>query len=630
MCGIAGMVCRSGLSPSLDEQGAARWRDLLAHRGPDGAGQWRRKNALLLHRRLSVIDPTEAGSQPMLWPPTAGGSEPRFALVYNGMLYNDADLRRELSARGVRFRTACDTETVLAALATWGPGALDRFRGMYALALYDTARDTLLLARDPVGIKPLSFWCDGRELVFASEAWAVAAHPSVPRRPNPRMCAAYLTTIRTVLGNETMYEGVISLRPGQSAFCDFGGERITVALKDPTPSIGSAAMADADQTRAVIEGSVNTHLRADVETCCLLSGGLDSAVVTSVARRAPGGDRLRTYCAGAALPVECGDVSSKSDFRFARECAAAFGTRHSEAPVTPEHFIERWAWMVERLGVPLSTPNEVAIWTVADRLRRDGYVVTVSGEGADELFGGYEGPVKAAWACAERIAAAGLGAEHAAVAGAATELHECAWVPLEAWDAVLNEGVRSERDWLSGWYAGEFAHAIDDVGGVYGVGAHLRLHQRVNLVGLLQRLDTATMLAGVEGRTPFADREVMAFANALPVESRCRVTEPVGVGATTGGGGGAPGSPESLVETKINLREGFADDLPESVVRRPKASFPLPFQGWLAGATGALDQSPLARELFTDAARALVAQRPEELWRFAWPMVNLALWGRSF
>lgn len=641
MCGIAGVVSVAGSDTgSFTDERAGRWRDLLQRRGPDGAGLWRHRGALLLHRRLSVIDPTPAGAQPMV---LEQGGAPRFALVYNGELYNDAEVRLELSGRGVEFRSTCDTETVLQALALWGPAGVARLRGMYALALFDCRENTLLLARDPLGMKPLSFHVGARSVVFASEAWAVAEHPDVPKRPDPFMCAAYLTTIRTQLGNRTMYEGVHTLRPGQAALCEFAGGRPMVGLIEPTKrrstftssSIRSAVMKDGGESlvREVVTDSVRRHLRSDVPTCCLLSGGLDSSVVTSIARRET--DLLRTYCAGAALPCDCRDAAAASDFAFAHKAAVHLGTRHAEARITRERFHERWEWMVGELGVPLSTPNEVAIFTVAERLRADGCVVTLSGEGADELFAGYEGPMRAAWASAEAIA------RGEPVCAAEVEMNEAAWVPPSAWGAVLNEGVlraAGGADAMPEWYRGEFAGAVGDCGGAYSVQTHLRFHQRVNLAGLLQRLDTATMLAGVEGRTPLADIEVMALANALPMESKCVVEGMVGAGV--GGALMSAGTPTSVargdaglpasIRTKIALRGAFERDLPREIVDRPKASFPMPFQAWMETRAADVLGSATARSVFTDAACATVAQQPEKLWRLAWPMMNLAMWLRRF
>ncbi len=209
--------------PSLSDARADALADGMRSRGPDGAGIFRRDNVLLLHRRLAVRDPGPSGSQPMT------SADGRHVLVYNGELYADRELRDELTALSQPpggFRGTSDTETVLAALSTWGTGALERMRGMYALAYVDMREQQLILARDPLGMKPLYWWTDGTELVFASTPAAVLGHPGVPLRPDLEMVSAYLTTIRTVLGKRTLFYGVQTLEPGEILEVDLSGERL--------------------------------------------------------------------------------------------------------------------------------------------------------------------------------------------------------------------------------------------------------------------------------------------------------------------------------------------------------------------------------------------------------------------
>lgn len=626
------------MRPSIDEREAARLRDLLTHRGPDGAGLWAHHNAILAHRRLAVVDLSETGAQPMFLDPGGvvtmrreRGAPARLAMVYNGELYNDAELRRELEGLGARFRGTCDAETVLHALAAWGPGALARLRGMFALALYDTERRSLLLARDALGIKPLYFAQVGPEVVFASEPGPILAHPRMSRRPNLEMVSAYLTTIRTALGNATLFEGVQALAPGQMAEVSLAGSEPVVRVSawwrsarsaSDDPGAGPGVEAAAEMVGAAVRDSVVRHLRADVPTCALLSGGLDSSIVAGVA--APVHGSLRTYCAGTQLPADCREEREQSDLVWARRVAEALGTRHAEAHVMRGMFLERWRWMVGRMGVPLSTPNEVAIYAVAQRLREDGCIVTLSGEGADELFAGYEGPMRSAWAYVHSEPG-----ERSAMPGA-FELRASAWIAPEIKGGVLRPDVwaaLSEDAALDRAYEAEFEAAAEEAGDD-GLAAHLRLHRRINLTGLLQRLDTATMLAGVEGRTPLADAEIAALAESLPMGLKFDYGDGIdAAGASAGGVLTASGVAVAPARTKIVLREAFRDVVLPGVVNRPKASFPLPFRGWMDGMSEVLRGSSFARAVFTDAAVEAVAAQPEKRWNLAWPMMNVALWG---
>jgi len=617
MCGIVGVVATRGRVPSVDRHALTRMRDRLAHRGPDDAGLWRQGQFALGHRRLAVLDPTRAGHQPML----AQGE--RFALVYNGELYNDRELRGELESLGVRFTSACDAETLLHALIRWGEDAIDRLRGMYAFAFCDAARHRLILGRDPLGIKPLYWWMGsvggGHEMALASEIPALLEHPSIRPRANPRVISSYLTTIRTTLGRETLYDGIATLR---------AGEWLDVDLSEPTPRMiahdaWDRARASSDpapdsepepRVRSLVDDSVLRHLRADVPVCALLSGGLDSTIITSSALSQ--GAPLATYASGAAAAeAEPSGSDEGTDLAWAARVAETLGLPHAQVPISRDAFALAWPEMIARLGVPLSTPNEVAIHALSRRLRRDGHVVALSGEGADELFAGYDGPMRQAL---EFVESGG-------VDGGLFTLDAHAWVARRSKPGVLSPWcwqAAGEDETLVSAYRSEFNALRSRADTDDPIAAHLAMQRRINLAGLLQRLDTATMLAGVEGRTPLADFDIARLAESLPVACKYRVAEPIEVGGLR-----LVGERHPRAETKAVLRAAFADRVPRDVRDRAKASFPLPFQEWVADHAAALSRSEFACAIFTPQARSEVARRPHELWPLAWPMVNLALWG---
>lgn len=634
MCGIVGVLACGGFEPRVTDEDVARMRDRLSHRGPDGAGLWRGQGVVLGHRRLSVIDPTPAGAQPMVTP------DGRYVITYNGELYNDAEVRADLAREGVVFRTRCDTETVLHAAARWGTAAASRLRGMYAFAVYDTDARRLLLARDPLGVKPLVYTLGPSrdepavdEVMFASEDTALRLRPGFVARPDLAAISGYLTAIRTTFGPRTLLEGVRSVEPGEWIELDLREPRARARRRVvwDDEAMGPAGRPDAGEgavaatVRTAVVDSVRRHLRSDVPMCSLLSGGLDSTVVASVAAAGlHGGSRLRTYCAGDPA-AGAGDAD---DFAFAASAAAALGTEHAEVVVDRAAFARDWPLMIHRLGRPLTTPNEVAIHAVAQRLRGDGHVVALSGEGADELFGGYLNPMMTAWAFCTAPAGAGEAGQGGAGQGGADGvfmLRSNAWMNTDTKAAMLRPEVWAalERDaWLEGWAADagraawrEAAHADDARDATARrMQTHLRLLRRVNLSGLLLRLDGATMLASVEGRTPFADIAVARAAERLAMADKFVAgVEPTGGDA----------------RTKIALRDAFAGDIPEAIVRRPKRSFPLPFQGWISDHAGVLRESRLVREVFTEAAVETVVAKAGEWWHLAWPMVNLALWSEA-
>lgn len=640
MCSITG-IFSADPAASIDAAVMARMRERMAHRGPDGAGLWQAPGIAFGHRRLAIIDRSASGAQPMLWVcrtadrgsdahpmargravPAAEGFAPvsgdRIALgiVYNGELYNDAELRVELSGMGVEFRSRSDTETILAALAVWGFAGIDRLRGMYGIACFDLVNQRLLLARDPLGIKPLYYSQinDGSPTIaFASEIPALLEHPGIRARPDPVVVSSYLTTIRTTLGDRTLYEGIRALEPGDQivAARDRGSLRLTRISSWDNPHAHShphpQPLATDVDIRSAVEDSVQRHLRSDVPVCCLLSGGLDSSIIARIARDGST-EAMTTFCAGAD-----GVSGGSDDFAFARKMADSLGSEHIEAPVSRAMFRERWGSMVDRIGVPMSTPNEVAINEVSRRLRASGFPVALSGEGADELFGGYDIIMSQ---CEDHIAGLDPRASWRD-AGGRFHLDLAAWAPVEAKSAILSEsmlaGIEGDRQLIE-QYERVFARCAAGVEDGEPMQAHLRFQRRVNLAGLLLRLDQASMLESVEGRTPLADDRIARLAESLPMDRKF----------VRGGDEGKPN------RTKIALREAFGRILPREIVARAKASFPLPFQEWLPDAADMLRGSTIAREWFSDAAIALVLADPAKSWKIGWPMLNLALWGRRF
>ena len=601
---------------------------------------WRCENFALAHRRLAVVDLSEAAHQPMV---EVGG---RRAISYNGELYNDLELRRELAAAGVVFRSASDTETVLHALSKWGTGAIARFRGMFALAYVDVDAQRLVLARDPLGIKPLYYavvrvggGADARdELVFASEIPAILAHPAVRARPDPITASAYLTTIRVTLGPRTLFAGVRTLLPGQTLEIDLSGDHAAVksidAWQGPDGCGRECGGGRGDWTldrareavRACVRDSVRRHLRSDVPVCELLSGGIDSSIIAKIAAEIASERRhgdaandagvcdliadrdghVSTYCAGAN---GVGAHAGSDDFAYARSMAEAINSRHTEVVVDRAMFASQWESMIRRTGVALSTPNEVAINAVAARIRADGRVVALSGEGADELFAGYVAPMQGILEHVRGKSEAQWRRE-----GGTHQLASNAWMSSEVKrEALTREFQRQSEDdeTLRATYDAEFERAsagVDDP-----CEAHLRFIRRINLTGLLLRLDSASMLEGIEGRTPIADIEVARLAGELPMSLKF-VLNGEGPGATA--------------RSKIALREAFAGDLPREIVERPKASFPLPFQSWVVDRGSEIERSEWARGVFSPMLREMIRSDASKVWQLAWPSINLAMWAR--
>ncbi|MCH7603817.1 MAG: asparagine synthase (glutamine-hydrolyzing) [Planctomycetes bacterium] len=624
MCGIFGLATIRGRQLSVRQDTISRMRDRLARRGPDDAGLWLDDNIALAHRRLAIQDP-QHGQQPMvIGTPAPGtpGHNNHFIITYNGELYNHHELRYELEQLGRRFQTNCDTETVLHAFAQWGPEAFTRFRGMFALAIYHPESHTLTLARDPLGIKPLYYAIidtpAGREFVFASEPVAILDHPHMSRQPDWTVVSSYLTTIRTTLGSRSMFEGINVVLPGEMIQVDLSRDELEIrkSLWHDEDDAGTPCEVTFDEAayelNRLIEQSVHAHLISDVPTCALLSGGLDSSIISLLATDSL--EHINTYCAGALIFAEDND-----DFAFARVMARQIGSDHVDVPVRMKEFQERWPWMISELGIPLSTPNEVAIYLAAQRMSEDAKV-TLSGEGADEFFAGYEVTI---------CRAAKFFADHDGDTARATSffLDTQAWVPLASKVDVLTPDMIGKADDDATLHDVVSKHFTNITDYESGMRAYLHAQQSFNLAGLLSRLDTSTMLASVEGRTPLADRVIARFARQLPfdylfadvpADNHCTVVSQPHAASST--------ATVTACHAKRILRQAFAYRLPAEIVDRPKASFPLPFEYWMSNQAEALPHSSMAKEIFTPKAIRTVAENPAGNWSLAWPILNLSLW----
>lgn len=639
MCGIIGLVGRRGESLSISPAQMERMRDTMTQRGPDGQGLIQREHVLFGHRMLSILDPGNC-------PQPIQSADGRYLLTYNGELYNDAEIRKALAEHGVTFKTNCDTETLFAALVTQGASVIPMLRGMFAFAFYDFAENTLLLARDHLGIKPLYFVNLGDEVLFASHIPALLEHPGVSRRPDMATVSSYLSTIRTTLGSRTLFSDISTLRPGEVVIVrdvDHADLEVRRELywNDPAPvNLDEATVTQLAETVAnTVCSSVLSHLRSDVSRCTLLSGGLDSAIMSAVVSQSDAVDAMRTWCAAD-------EEDGGGDREHARLVADRLGCLHHNVVITEDLFHDNWAHLIETNALPLSTPNETAIYAVAKDLSQHA-TVALSGEGADELFAGYAAPMLSGLDHSRLTTPSdawpGSPGSHARFVEEITSQYgdsdlgtpvdhylRCnSWVHPANKGVIFNKDITDALDNDAALYV-ELAlqFSLDDAG-VNDMERLLRVHRRMNLTGLLRRLDTSTMAAGVEGRTPFADLVVADLAMQIPLEHKLRIDGPE-TDESDGWSSSLSLMTRQKVQTKAILRRAFAKSLPRVVIDRPKASFPLPFQSWIArDAASAISDSPLAEWVRPEILAGVEAD-PAACWQIAWPLLNLALWSRRW
>jgi asparagine synthase (glutamine-hydrolysing) len=382
MCGIAGLIHLDAapLSPVVLQ----RMTDAIAHRGPDGQGHWIEGNVGLGHRRLAIIDLSPAGHQPMV------NADHRYVLSYNGEVYNFRELRTELEALGYWFRSAGDCEVVLNALAAWGAAALQRFNGMFALALWDRRERRLLLARDRYGIKPLYFAQQGRMFAFGSEQKAILAVPGIERRLDKPALLEYFT-FQNFFTDHTLLEDLRILPAGHHAVLDLNEERPRLKLtrywdfRFTEPAGQVDAREYREELDRLFQQAVNRQLVADVELGSYLSGGMDSGAITAVASRSY--PYLKTFTCGFDLSSASGIELSFDERVKAEAMSARFKTEHYEMVLKAgdmERVLPRLAWHLEEPRVGQSYPNFYAAKLASKFVK-----VVLSGAGGDELFGGY-------------------------------------------------------------------------------------------------------------------------------------------------------------------------------------------------------------------------------------------------
>jgi asparagine synthase (glutamine-hydrolysing) len=369
MCGINGILRLSAAAPAIDRDELLRTRDAMTARGPDGCGAWISEDGrvALASRRLAILDLSEAGAQPM------ASEDGRLSIVMNGEIYNFLELRRELEAEGVRFRSRSDTEVVLALYAREGPAMLSRLRGMYGLALWDGQEKTLLLARDPLGIKPLYGSSEGGCLRFASQVKALEAGGAVSREVDPAGLAGFLLW-GSVPEPLTIRRSVWALPAGHHLLVRDG------RMGDPQPH-GPSEVSLMDPV-AAIEDSVVAHLISDVPVAVFLSAGLDSGLIAALARRhlpEPPATFTLSFDSTAGTPLD--------EAPLAAEVARTLGTRHIERRVGQSDFAGWWRDALTAMDQP--SIDGFNTFVVSRAAHEAGLKVVLSGLGGDEVFGSY-------------------------------------------------------------------------------------------------------------------------------------------------------------------------------------------------------------------------------------------------
>jgi asparagine synthase (glutamine-hydrolysing) len=621
MCGIAGILTFNE-NDGVDCARVKCMCDALVHRGPDDSGLMISGRVGLGHRRLSIID-IETGQQPM------AGSDRSVWITYNGEIYNFRELRTELVARGYNFATQSDTEVILCAYQAFGEQCVEHFRGMFAFAIWDERRKKLFLARDRLGIKPLYYAITDTELLFASEIKGILAAGGVRASLNQRILPEYLAT-RYVAGSETFFQGIMKLLPGHiltwTAAAGFQERRywhLPEKLSDSTASIEEQSR----EVRMRFEDAVRCHLVSDVPVGLFLSGGIDSSGLAALIAPMMN-EPLQTFSVGFA-------ERGYSELAYAQLVASSLHAKHREITLTAMDFFKVLPGLLWHEDEPIAFSSSVCLYQVSS-LARQFVKVVMTGEGADELFLGYNRYRVTAWnerfgrpyqALIPHRLREGVGqliphlprplrryAERSFL-GPAAGVRSMFYENFAVFPEVRQRKLLSSHEAQRDPYAEGLRYYEQAPGGALERMSYADM--QTYMVELLMKQDQMSMAASIESRVPFLDHEFVEYAAAMPGRYKLRG-----------------------FQTKAVLREALKDLIPREILTRKKMGFPVPLGRWFRDAYYPLMQDLVAgpramdRGLFDMGyVQKLVSEHRLGTWDHSerlWMLMNLEIWQRIF
>jgi asparagine synthase (glutamine-hydrolysing) len=585
MCGATGEVRLDGRVP--DVSAVAAMADAMEPRGPDGAGVWSQGRVALGHRRLKIIDLSEAGSQPMV------DAELGLTIAWNGCIYNYEELRRELSGHGYRFFSHSDTEVLLKGYHHWGDRFVDHLKGMFAFAIVERDSGRVLLGRDRLGIKPLYLTEDAHRIRFASSLPALLAGGGVDTRIDPVALHHYLSFHSVVPSPLTILRGVAKVPPATIVAIEPDGRRIETTYWAPDFSRADdrSDWSERDWQDAVLESlrlAVKRRLVADVPVGCLLSGGVDSSLIVGLLAEA-GQTGLQTFSIGFE---SVGGVAG-DEFKWSDIIAKEYGTDHHQIRIDTARMLPALDGAIGAMSEPMVSHDCVAFYLLSQEVAKHVKVVQ-SGQGADEVFAGYH------WYPP-------MGEPAAATLSGSVSAYRAAFFDRDqaGVDALVTPGVCATDDPSLRFVTDHFARA----GAETGVDRALRLDTTVMLVDdPVKRVDNMTMAWGLEGRVPFLDHDLVELAATCPPELK------------------------TAHDGKGVLKEAARKVIPSAVIDRPKGYFPVPALTHLEGPYLELVRdamyAPAAKErglfrpaaverLLADPNGQLTPLRGNELWQIA-------------
>tara|TARA_B100000029_G_C17591264_1_gene962570 strand:+ start:962 stop:2887 length:1926 start_codon:yes stop_codon:yes gene_type:complete len=637
MCGIAGIInFNNGLS---EKKSIEEMTNVISHRGPDDSGFFHDKFVHFGFRRLSIID-IDLGHQPMK------SKDERYTIIFNGEIYNYKYVRDELENKGYKFKTNSDTEVIIYSYDFWGKNCMHHFNGMFAFAIYDQMKQEVFLARDRMGIKPLYYTKAGNNFIFSSEIKSILRHPQVDKTPDYMSISSYLT-FRYTYGENSFFGNIKKVNPGHCVTInrnEFKSEKYwSIPFHGIKKDLGENYYIE--KTQDLLKEAVKRRLISDVPLGALLSGGLDSSLVVSL-MSSINKDKINSYSIGF-------DQIDYDESKYAQIVASYCNTEHLHLNLSKNQYIDNLSNMIERKDAPLSIPHEQALYLICRELKKYTTVV-ISGEGADELFGGYGRVHRSPMdykkiLFLKRFFPKEIYTKLLSILGLPSSIENINthqdhffsvynWMPidekLELFTDQMNQEINFDKNLREFW---EQDFKFTSTGNLYD--QVLYLFEKNHLICLLDRLDVMSMASGVEARVPFVDHELIEFCSTIPIQYKLKWKSKFHKYKSLFRSSFSVSENNDI--SKFILRKIGYKHLPKNIVDRKKKGFPVPLDDWLnSGMIDnakeiLLDNKTFSRKIFRKEKLEDLLNNKQNLqydfWgKKIWMLMNTELWFRKF
>lgn len=600
MCGILGQISFKNSQLSNIEQ-FKRALDLQGHRGPDSSDVVVNDSYIFGHRRLSIIDLDSYANQPMI------SSCGNYIIVFNGEIYNYQEIRKDLLEKKYLFKTTSDTEVLLNAFIEYGIDCIEMFIGMFAFAVYDKGKDEFYIVRDRLGIKPLYYTNKDGVLIFSSEIKSILALTENDYQLNTEAISSYLSFRYPILG-DTFFNGIHSLLPAQYIRIHKGEISIVEywSLVDcfRQQKIDKGEAYYVEKIRELLTSAVKYRMISDVPIGAFLSGGVDSSAITALMAmnsKKP----VNTFTVGF-------EYDGYSEACYAKVVADRYKTRHKEILLSGDDYINTMEKLIQYKDAPLSVPNEVPLYLMSKELKKD-ITVVLSGEGADEIFGGYGRIFRSPYdlerikdidnlniSDSEKRKLSRSFIKKYGVSSFQNEIEHFmsiySYTSFEEKKSLLHDALDLEV--IEEKFIDKFMTYFDEIETESYYNKIMYVFEKIHIVGLLHRVDTATMTTSVEARVPFVDHRLVEFACTIPVKYKLKWCD-----------ADSREKAKLMMSDEISekydtpkyiLKRACEDILPHEILYRKKMGFPVPLNKWFGG-----DFNQYARNvLLSDEAKA--------------------------